>query len=75
LHVGEIGERIMADGVAAGVVAGVADRWKIFGVRLPGLACGEEVADDIVCVDGKLLGVTASVSERGARVCPVVSSK
>ena len=47
LHVGEIGERIVTDGV----VAGVADRWKIFGVRLPGFASGEEVADDVVYRD------------------------
>jgi hypothetical protein len=53
LHVGEIGERIVADGVTAGVVAGVADCWKIFGARLPVFARGEEIADDIVCVDGE----------------------
>ena len=55
LHVGEIGERIVADGVTAGVASGVADRWKIFGVRLPGFACGGEVADDLVCIDGKVV--------------------
>ncbi len=53
LHVGEIGERIVVDGVTAGVVAGVADCWKIFGVRLPGVARGEETADDVVCVNGE----------------------
>jgi len=53
LHVGEIGERIVADGVTAGVAAGVADRWKIFGVRLPGFACNEELADDVVFGDGE----------------------
>ncbi len=55
LHVGEIGERIVADGVTARVASGVADRWKIFGVRLPGFACGGEVADDLVCIDGKVV--------------------
>ena len=53
LHVGEIGEGIVSDGVTGGVVPGVADRWNIFRVRLPGFACGEEDAYDIICVDGK----------------------
>jgi hypothetical protein len=38
----------MADGVTTGVVAGIADRWKIFSIRLPGFAGREEVADDVV---------------------------
>ncbi len=75
LHVGEIGERIMADGVAPRVVTDVADRWNILSVRLPGFACGEEAADDVVCVDGESARRDGSVSVRGARVCPVVSSK
>ena len=68
LHVGEIGERIVADGVAPGVAAGVADRWKIFGVRLPGLARGEKVTDDVVCVDGEVMG-RDGVGERQRREC------
>jgi len=55
LHVREVGERIVADGVTAGVAAGVADRGNIFGVRLPGFARGEEVADDVVCIDGEVV--------------------
>jgi len=48
LHVGEIGERVVADGVTAGIAPRVADRRNIFGVRLPGLACCEEVTDDVL---------------------------
>jgi hypothetical protein len=35
LHVGEIGERVVADSITASIVAGVADRREILGVRLP----------------------------------------
>lgn len=54
LHVSKIGGRIVADGVETDVVAGIADRGNIFGVRLPGFARGEEVADHVVSVDGKV---------------------
>ena len=55
LHVGEIGKGITADGVTAGVAASVADRRNIFGIRLPGLARGKELAGDVVCVDGEVM--------------------
>lgn len=91
LRVGEIGERIVADGVAAHVVAGVADRWKILGVGLPGFAGREEDADDVVCVDGETVrrdgigeterreslsgGELEIVWARGMCVCEVVCRK
>ena len=58
----------MAHGVAPGVTAGVTNGWKILGVRLPGFACREEVAGNVVRVDGKVAR-RDGVGERERREC------
>jgi len=53
LHIGEIGERVVADRILSHVVSGVTDRRKIFSVRFPCFAGNEKIANDVVRVDGK----------------------
>ena len=48
LHVGHVGQRIVADRVVARVAAGVAHRGQIFRVGLPGLSSGKKLAHDVV---------------------------